>query len=255
MGLLTGKKGIIFGVANKNSIAWGIAQAAAAAGARLAFTYQIDRFRENLEELTREIDNPLLLPCDVDYDDQIDAVYAKIEEEFGTLDFVVHSIAHAKREDLAGDFRDTSRDGFAHALNVSAYSLIAIARPAVPLMATGGAIVTLTYLGSERAMLGYKVMGVAKAALEANVRYLAADLGPLNIRVNALSAGPINSLAARGVPGFVDFAKHLRDRSPLAAKTDTAQLGDTAVFLVSDLSRGITGETLYCDAGYHMMGA
>jgi enoyl-[acyl-carrier protein] reductase I len=190
MGLLTGKKGLIFGVANKNSIAWGIASATAAAGARLAFTYQIDRFRENLEELTKELEKPVLLPCDVGYDDQIEAVYARLKEEFGTLDFVVHCVAHARREDLQGLFRDTSRDGFAHALDVSAYSLIAVTRPAVPLMPNGGAVVTLTYLGSERAMLGYKVMGVAKAALEANVRYLAADLGPLNIRADQYSRRP-----------------------------------------------------------------
>ncbi len=253
MGLLTGKKGIIFGVADRHSIAWGIAQSTAAAGARLAFTYQIERFRKNLEDLTREIENPLLLECDVTNDEQIEEVYRKIAEEFGTLDFVVHSVAHARREDLAGKFRDTSRDGFKFALDVSAYSLIAVTRPAIPLMPNGGSIMTMTYLGSERAALGYNVMGVAKAALEANVRYLAADLGPQDIRVNALSAGPINTLAARGVPGFVDFAKYLREKSPLATKTDINQLGDAALFLVSDLSRGITGETIYCDAGYHMI--
>jgi enoyl-[acyl-carrier protein] reductase I len=255
MGLLTGKNGLIFGVADRHSIAWGIAQATAGAGARLAFTYQIERFQKNLAELTKDLDNPLLLQCDVNDDAQITEVYRRVGEEFGTLDFVVHSVAHARREDLAGRFRDTSRDGFNFALEVSAYSLIAVARPAVALMPNGGSIVTMTYLGSERAMLGYNVMGVAKAALEANVRYLAADLGPENIRVNAISAGPINTLAARGVPGFTDFARHLREKSPLALKTDTSQLGDTALFLVSELGRGVTGEVIYCDAGYHMMGA
>lgn len=254
MGLLSGKKGIIFGVADKHSIAWGIAQSAAREGAKLAFTYQLERFRKNLAELTSDLGEPLLLECDVTIDAQIEAVYNEIEQQFGRLDFIVHSVAHARREDLQGKFVDTTRDGFKFAMDVSAYSLIAVTRPAVRLMPEGGSIMTMTYLGSERAMLGYKVMGVAKAALEANVRYLAAELGPQNIRVNALSAGPINTLAARGVPGFVTFARYLRDTSPLAAKTDIHQLGDAAVFLLSDLSRGITGETIYCDAGYRMGG-
>ena len=255
MELLAGKVGIIYGVADRHSIAWGIAKAASDAGARLAFTYQHDRFKRNLADLTAELPDPLLLQCDVSDDAQIEAVYREIAEKFGRLDFLVHSIAHAKREDLTGKFHETSRDGFRMALDISAYSLIAVTRPAVPLMANGGSIITMSYLAAERAMLGYNVMGVAKAALEAEVRYLAADLGPQNIRVNAISAGPINTLAARGIPGFTDFAKGIREKSPLALKTDPAQLGDTAVFLVSDMGRGITGETIYVDAGYHILGA
>src|SRR5215204_6277173 len=227
---LTGKHGLVVGVANKRSIAWAIAQAATAAGARLAVTYQGERLEENVRDLAEGLQDPLLLPCDVTNDSQIDAVFEAIDRDFGGLDFVVHGAAFAKREDLSAPFSQTSRDGFAMAMDISAYSLIALTRGALPLMEKrgGGSILTLSYLGSERVFPNYNVMGVAKAALEANVRYLAADLGLKNIRVNAISAGPIKTISAMGIGGFSSILNVYRERAPLRRTVDTSEVGDAA---------------------------
>jgi enoyl-[acyl-carrier protein] reductase I len=253
---LQGKTGLIVGIANKRSISWAIAQAASAAGARLAVTYQGERLEENVRELSAGLTNPLILPCDVTDDAQIAHVYAEIDREFGGLDFVVHGAAFARREDLDGPFSQTTRDGFRLALDVSAYSLIALARGAAPLMERrgGGSILTLTYLGSERVFSNYKVMGIAKAALEACVKYLAADLGPKGIRVNAISAGPIKTLAAAGIPGFSAILQHYRDRAPLRRTVETAEVADAAVFLLSSASRAVTAEIMMVDAGFSSTG-
>ena len=255
---LTGKHGLIVGVANKRSIAWAIAEAASAAGARLAVTYQGERLEENVRDLSAALSDPLILPCDVTSDQQITAVFSRIEQEFGGLDFVVHAAAFAPREELAAGFPfvQTSRAGFALTMDVSAYSLIALSRAALPLMERrgGGSIVTLTYLGSERVFQNYNVMGVAKAALEASVRYLAADLGPKNIRVNAISAGPIKTLAASGISGFSSILQVYRDRAPLRRTVDTAEVADAAMFLIGPGGRGVTAEVLMVDAGYHATG-
>ena len=251
-----GKHGLIVGIANKRSISWAIAQATASRGARLALTYQ-GRFEEHVNELSQGLDAPaLVLPCDVSSDADIDAVFAKVEQEFGGLDFIVHGAAFANREDLLSSFTSTSREGFRTALDISAYSLVALARGGAPLMEKrgGGSILTLSYLGSERVFTNYNVMGVAKAALEASVRYLAADLGPRNIRVNAVSAGPIKTLAAAGIPGFSSILTVYRDRAPLRRSVETGEVGDAAAFLLSDAARGITGEVLMVDAGYHVTG-
>jgi len=251
-----GKHGLIVGVANKRSISWAIAQATARRGARLALTYQ-GRFEEHVNELSQGLDaQALVLPCDVSSDADIDAVFAKVDQEFGGLDFIVHGAAFANREDLLSPFTNTSREGFRTALDISAYSLVALARGGAPLMEKrgGGSILTLSYLGSERVFTNYNVMGVAKAALEASVRYLAADLGPRNIRVNAVSAGPIKTLAASGIPGFSSILTVYRDRAPLRRSVETAEVGDAAAFLLSDAARGITGEVLMVDAGYHVTG-
>jgi len=252
----TGKHGLIVGVANKRSLAWAIAQATARRGARLAITYQ-GRFEEHVKELSDGLTPaPLVLPCDVSSDDDIASVFATLEREFGGLDFVVHGAAFASRDDLSGPFANTSREGFRLALDISAYSLIALARGAGPLMARrgGGSIVTLTYLGSERVFPNYKVMGVAKAALEASVRYLAADMGPANVRVNAVSAGPVKTLAAAGISGFSSNLHVYPDRAPLRRNVDAAEVADAAAFLLSDAARGITGEVLMVDAGFHVTG-
>jgi enoyl-[acyl-carrier protein] reductase I len=251
-----GKHGLIVGVANKRSIAWAIAQATARRGARLALTYQ-GRFEEHVNELSRGLAEPaVVLPCDVASDSDIDSVLAKVDQEFGGLDFVVHGAAFAQREELSSPFSSTSREGFRVALDVSVYSLIALTRAALPLMEkrAGGSIVTLTYLGSERVFPNYNVMGVAKAALEATVRYLAADVGPKNIRVNAISAGPIKTLAAAGIAGFSNILGVYRDRAPLRRNVEAAEVGDAATFLLSDAGRGITGEVLMVDCGFHITG-
>jgi len=253
--LLEGKKGLIIGVANKHSIAWAIAQAAAREGAQMLFSYQNERLRENVEELVQTLPGASACVCDVGDDSQIDAMMKQAAEKLGRLDFVVHSLAFAPREELSGEFVNTSRQGFATALDVSAYSLVAVTRAAIPLMTEGGSIVTLTYLGSERVVPHYNVMGVAKAALEATVRYLAHDLGPKNIRVNAVSAGPIKTLAARGVSGISKMVDHHRAFAPLRRATEQGEVGDTALFLVSPLGRGITGEVIYVDGGYHILGS
>ena len=253
---LNGKQGLIVGVANKRSIAWGIAQAAGAAGARLAVTYQGERLEENVRELAESLANPLILPLDVTDDAQIADVFSAIEKEFGGLDFVVHGAAFAPREELAAPFVQTSREGFRISLDISAYSLVALARGALPLMERrgGGSILTLTYLGSERVFQNYNVMGVAKAALEACVRYLAADLGPKGVRVNAISAGPIKTLAASGISGFSSILQHYRDRAPLRRTDDTAEVADAAVFLLGPAARAVTAEVLMVDGGFHATG-
>ncbi|WHZ14093.1 MAG: Enoyl-[acyl-carrier-protein] reductase [NADH] [Nitrospira sp.] len=253
--LLEGKKGLIIGVANKHSIAWAIAQAAAREGAELMFNYQNERLRENVEELVQTLPGASASACDVGDDGQIEALVKEAGRKLGRLDFLVHSIAFAPREELTGAFLNTTRQGFSTALDVSAYSLVAVTRAAVPLMTEGGSVVTLTYLGSERVVPHYNVMGVAKAALEATVRYLANDLGPKNIRVNAVSAGPIKTLAARGVSGISKMVDHHRAFAPLRRATEQGEVGDTALFLVSPLGRGITGEVIYVDGGYHILGS
>jgi enoyl-[acyl-carrier protein] reductase I len=251
-----GKHGLIVGVANKRSIAWAIAQAASTAGARVALTYQGERLEENVRELAAALTDPLVLPCDVTEDAQIARVFEEVDRSFGGLDFLVHGAAYAARDDLSNPFVQTSRDGFRLALDVSAYSLIALSRGALPLMEkrAGGSILTLTYLGSERVFQNYNVMGVAKAALESSVRYLAADLGPKNIRVNAISAGPIKTLAAAGISGFTSILQHYRDRAPLRRTVDTSEVADAAVFLLSDAGRAVTAEVLMVDGGYHATG-
>jgi enoyl-[acyl-carrier protein] reductase I len=253
---LSGKTGLIVGVANKRSIAWAIAQAAAGAGARLAITYQGERLEENVRELAASLTDPLILPCDVTSDEQIAGVFSAIERDFGGLDFLVHAAAFAPREELSAPFVQTTREGFRLSLDISAYSLIALARGAAPLMEArgGGSILTLTYLGSERVFQNYNVMGVAKAALESTVRYLAADLGPRGIRVNAISAGPIKTLAASGISGFTSILQHYRDRAPLRRTVETAEVADAALFLLSAAGRAVTAEVLMVDAGYHATG-
>jgi enoyl-[acyl-carrier protein] reductase I len=251
-----GKHGLIIGVANKRSIAWAIAQATARRGARLALTYQ-GRFEEHVNDLSQGLGEPaLVLPCDVSSDGDIEAVCAKVDQEFGGLDFVVHGAAYAPREELSAPFSQTTREGFRVALDISAYSLIALTRGALPLMEKrgGGSVLTLTYLGSDRVFPNYNVMGVAKAALEATVRYLAADVGPKNIRVNAISAGPIKTLAASGISGFSNILGVYRDRAPLRRNVEAAEVGEAGAFLLSDAGKGITGEVLMVDSGFHVTG-
>ncbi|MDX2251653.1 MAG: enoyl-ACP reductase [Nitrospira sp.] len=252
--LLEGKKGLVIGVANKHSIAWAIAQSVASQGARLLFNYQNERLKQNVEELAATVPGAKAYACDVGSDTEIASLMQQVQKEFGRLDFLVHSLAFAPREELTGQFVNTTRQGFAMALDVSAYSLVAVARAAMPLMTDGGSIVTLSYLGAERVVPHYNVMGVAKAALECSVRYLAYDLGPKNIRVNAISAGPIKTLAARGVSGISKMIDHHKEFAPLRRPTEQGEVGDTALFLVSSLGRGITGEVIYVDGGYNIIG-
>ena len=253
--LLEGKTGLVMGVANKRSIAWGIANAVSKAGARLVLTYQSERLGENVNELAASLKDPLLIQCDVASDDQITAAMGRIREQVGHLDFVVHALAFAPREALDGMYADTKRDDFKTALDVSAYSLVSVSRAAMPLMqGRQSAIVTLTYLGSERVVQNYNVMGVAKAALESSVRYLANDLGPHGIRVNAISAGPIKTLASSAVGGISGMIKLHAEKAPLRRAVDIDEVGDVGLFLVSPLSRGVTGEVIYVDGGYHILG-
>ena len=253
--LLEGKLGVVLGIANKRSIAWGIAKAASREGARLAVTYQGERLEENVRELAADLEDPLILPCDVGRDQDIDALAGAVKEAFGGLDFVVHCVAYALREELDGEFLDTSREGYRIAQDVSSYSLTAVAQRMAPLMdGRGGSIVTLSYLGGERVVPHYNVMGVAKAALEMSVRYLAADLGPRGIRVNAISAGPIKTLAASGVHGLSKMLEYHRSHAPLRKNTEQDEVGDAGVFLLSSLSRGVTGEVIHVDGGFHVMG-
>jgi len=255
-GRMQGKVGLIVGVANHRSLAWAIAQAVAAQGARVVLTYQ-ERFEEHVKELAATLSpDTLVLPCDVQQDAEIAAVFERIQQECGGLDFLVHGVAFASREDLTGGFVNTSREGFGTALDISAYSLIALARGAQPLMHArgGGSIVTLSFLGSDRVFPNYNVMGVAKAALESSVRYLASDLGPGGIRVNAISAGPVKTLAAAGIGGFSSILGVVREKSPLRRAIDTSEVGSAAAFLLGDDSRGITGEVMMVDAGYHVLG-
>ena len=250
--LLENKYGIIFGVANKRSIAWATAQACAGAGARLAFTYQNERLKENVESLTAGTDSPLV-QCDVTKPEEVEATFAAVRERFGRLDFLVHSLAFAPREALAGEFVNTTREAFLTALDISAHSLTELARAAAPLMTEGGSIVSMTYYGAEKVVPNYNVMGVAKAALEASTRYLAADLGPRNIRVNAISAGPIQTLAARGVGDLGTMLRHHAERAPLRRNVEAREVGNAALFLLSPLSSGVTGEVLHVDCGYNIM--
>ncbi|MBM7582334.1 enoyl-[acyl-carrier protein] reductase I [Caldicoprobacter guelmensis] len=252
--LLKGKNILIMGVANKWSIAWGIAQSCLKAGANLIFTYQGERTKDAVEELVSGIPGALLYPCDVTSDQEIIDLFENIKRDVGVLHGVVHSLAFAKKEELAGAYYNTSREGYLLAQNISAYSLVAVARHALPLMTEGGSIVTLTYIGGERVVPNYNVMGVAKAALECSVKYLAVDLGPYNIRVNAISAGPIKTLAARGVKNFSEMLKTYEEKVPLRRNIDQSDVGDAALFLLSHLSRGITGEVIHVDAGYHILG-
>ena len=250
--LLEGKQGIIFGVANKRSIAWATARACLDAGAQLAFSYQNERLRENVESLVAGTDSPLV-QCDVSNAEEVDAAFAAVGEKFGRLDFLVHSLAFAPREALEGEYVATTREAFLTALDVSAYSLAALARAAAPLMTEGGSIVSMTYYGAEKVVQNYNVMGVAKAALEASTRYLASDLGKHNIRVNAVSAGPLNTLAARGVGNMGSMLKHHAERAPLRRNVEAREVGNAALFLLSPLASGITGEVLHVDCGFNIM--
>jgi len=255
MGILDNKIGLVFGVANKRSIAWAIAQAWHAAGARLAFTYQGARLKENVEELAGTFGpDTLILPCDVTSDDQIAAVFSEVGSKLGRLDLLLHSVAYAPKEALEGKFINTTREGFKMAHDISAYSLVALARGAEPLMANGGSIVAMSYYGAEKVIPNYNVMGVAKAALEASTRYLAYDMGPKKIRVNCISAGPVNTLAARGIGGFTEMLKYYEAHAPLKRNVTGEELGATGVFLASDGAAAITGQTLYVDCGYQIMG-
>jgi enoyl-[acyl-carrier protein] reductase I len=257
MGDLTGTNGLIVGVANKRSLAWVIAKAADEAGAKLTLSYANERFAKNATKLAETLNHPAqLVPCDVSRDDEIKTLYQAVETEYGGLDFLVHGVAFASRESLSNPFVQTTRPDFLQALDVSAYSLVALARGAKPLMERrgGGSIVTLTYLGSQRVFPNYNVMGVAKAALEATVRYLASDLGPSNIRTNAVSAGPIKTLAASGIGGFTQILQHYRDLAPLGRTVDATEVASAAVFLLGPSSRGVTGEVMMVDAGYNVTG-
>jgi enoyl-[acyl-carrier protein] reductase I len=255
MSLLAGKTGIVFGVANKRSIAWAIAQAWAREGARLAFTYQGDRVKENVEELAGTFGaDTLILPCDVTKDEDIAGVFQTAGAKFGKLDLLLHSVAFAPKEALEGQFVNTSREAYRIAHDVSAYSLVALSRAAAPLMTDGGSIVAMSYYGAEKVVPHYNVMGVAKASLEASTRYLAYDLGPKKIRVNCISAGPVNTLAARGISGFSEMLKHYEVHSPLKRNVTPEELGATGVFLASNGAAAITGQVLYVDSGYQIMG-
>lgn len=255
MGVLDGKTGIVFGVANRRSIAWAIAQSWHQAGAKLAFTYQGERLKDNVEQLAGTFgDDVLMIPCDVARDEDIERVFSDVGQRFGKLDLLLHSVAFAPKEALEGTFLDTTRDAFRVAHDISAYSLVALARAAAPMMGDGGSIVAMTYYGSEKVIPHYNVMGVAKASLEASTRYLAHDLGPRKIRVNCISAGPVNTLAARGVSGFTSMLKHYEAHAPLRRNVTTEELGATGTFLASDGAAAITGQVLYVDCGYQIMG-
>ncbi|HEY6330361.1 MAG TPA: enoyl-ACP reductase [Blastocatellia bacterium] len=252
--LLDGKRGIVFGVANKRSLAWAIARRTVEEGASLALTYQGERIEENVRELAQTLNDPLIIPCDVTKGDEMEAAFSEVKEKMGGLDFLVHAVAFARREELDGEFINTSREGYLIAQEISSYSLTAMARFAAPLMENGGSILALTYLGGERVIPHYNVMGVAKAALDMSVRYLAADLGPKAIRVNAISAGPIKTLSFAGIKGSSKILEHVRERAPLRRNVEQTEVADAALFLLSNMSRGITGETLHVDSGYHIIG-
>jgi enoyl-[acyl-carrier protein] reductase I len=254
MKLLDGKKALIFGVANNRSIAWGIAQAFHNQGAELGFSYGIAQLEKRVRPLAAELGVTFVEQCDVTSDEEIEATFTKAADHFGQIDILVHAVAFARQEDLEGRFYNTSREGFRLALDVSAYSLVALTRAAVPLMSHGGSVLTLSYYGAEKVVPHYNVMGVAKAALEASVRYLAADLGPQGIRVNAISAGPIKTLAAAGIAGFRKMLHYVGERAPLRRNVDQDEVGRSALWLCSDLGSGITGEVIYVDAGYHILG-
>jgi enoyl-[acyl-carrier protein] reductase I len=255
MKLLEGKRGVVFGVANDRSIAWAIAQALHSAGAELAFTYAGEILEKRVRPLAEGIGAKIVLPCDVAKDDEIERVFQTLRQEWGGLDILVHAIAYAAKEDLSSPYLQTSRQGFHLALDVSTYSLVALTRQAAPLMeGRKGSVVTMTYVGSEKVIPNYNVMGVAKAALEASVRYLAHDLGPKGIRVNAISAGPIKTLAASGIAGFKEMLHYSSERAPLRRNVDAEEVARTALYLVSDMASAVTGEVIYVDAGYNIMG-
>lgn len=252
---LAGKIGVVFGVANKRSIAWAIAKAWAAAGAKLFFNYQGERLKDNVEELVGEFgEGTPLWPCDVSKDEDIAGFFEKVRGQTDRLDLMLHSVAFAPKEALEGDFVSTTREAFRTAHDISAYSLVALSREAAPLMTNGGSIVAMSYYGAEKVVPHYNVMGVAKASLEASTRYLAYDLGPKKIRVNCISAGPVNTLAARGIAGFTAMLKHYQEHAPLKRSCDPAELGETGVFLASDGAAAITGQVIYVDGGYQIMG-
>jgi len=253
-GLLAGKRGLIMGVANDRSIAWGIARAAHAAGAELGFTYQGEALAKRVRPLAQSVGSDMVLPCDVANDDSIEEAFAEVERRWGGLEFLVHAIAYADKDELKGKYVNTSRENFVRSLDISCYSFTAVAQRAVPLMGDGGSLLTLTYYGAERVMPHYNVMGVAKAALEASVRYLASDLGKDRIRVNAISAGPIKTLAASGIGDFRYILKWNEYNSPLKRNVSLDQVGGAAVYLLSDLSSGVTGEVHHVDSGYHVVG-
>ncbi len=252
--MLTGKKGVIFGVANQHSLAWKIAQRCAHYGASLALTYQNERFEEKVNALAGELPDAFTLQCDLNNDSEIVALVSALRERWGQVDFMAHCVAYALREELGGRYIDTSREGFKIAMETSVYTFVAAVRYLEPLFSPGASILTLTYLGSERVVPGYNVMGVAKAALEASVRYLAYELGDRQIRVNALSPGPVSTLAARGIRGFTSMMEYVRTHAPFKRDTDPYEVGDAAVFLFSEMGRGITGEVIYVDVGYHILG-
>jgi enoyl-[acyl-carrier protein] reductase I len=251
---MQGKNAVIFGVANKRSIAWAIAQAMSQAGAKLAITYQNERMKQEAYELITSLPGAEAFQCDVASDAEIEQLFAQLKTRYGRLDALAHCVAYAQAEDLKSDFLNTSREGFRIAHDVSVYSLIAVTRAAAPLMTEGGSVVTLSYLGAERVVPGYNVMGVAKASLEATVRYLANSVGPSRIRVNAISAGPLKTLAARGVGDLGQMMRNHAEHAPLKRNVDVKEVGDTALFLCSDMGSGITGETIYVDCGYNIMG-
>lgn len=257
MGFLTGKRALVFGVASNRSIAWGIAKAMHREGAELAFTYMGERLRERMEKLAGECDSDIVVPCDVEKDEQIEAVFEHLDDYWDSLDIIVHSVAYAPKELLEGDYLDNiTRNGFNTAHDISSYSLAAIAKAGRHMMQNreDASIITMSYLGAVRAFPGYNVMGLAKASLEANVRYLAHSLGPEGIRVNAISAGPIKTLAAKGITGFNKIIKHVEQSSPLRRNVTIEEVGNTSAFLCSNLASGITGEVIYVDAGYHTAG-
>lgn len=256
MGMLEGKRGIIFGVANDHSLAWSCAQALHAEGAQLAFTYQGEALERRVRPLAESLGSTFVEACDLSEDEQIEKIFEKLHKHWPHLDFVIHAVAFANKQDLEGHYVDTSRDGFKLALDVSAYTLTAVAKYAVPLMNdnAGGSIVTLSYYGAEKVVPHYNVMGVAKAALEASVRYLAADLGEKKIRVNAISAGPVRTLAAMGISGFREMLKYVADRAPLKRNVQAEEVGKSALYLISDLASGVTGEVIHVDCGYSIMG-
>ena len=255
MSILSGKTGLVFGVANKRSIAWAIAKAWSDAGANLIFNYQGDRLKDNVTELAQTFgeDTPLY-PCDVSKDEEIDGFFDKVKEHTDKVDLMLHSVAFAPREALTGDFLSTSREAFAISHDISAYSLVALCQRAAPLMTDGGSVVAMSYYGAEKVVPHYNVMGVAKASLEASTRYLAYDLGTKNIRVNCISAGPMQTLAARGIGGFTDMVNHYNEHAPLKRSCTGEELGQTGVFLASDGAASITGQVIYVDGGYQIMG-
>lgn len=253
-GILEGKTALALGVANKMSIAWGIAEALSAAGAEVILTYQGERLKKRVEALAADLGpKTKIYPCDVASDEEIDALFDALKKDYTQLDTILHSIAFAPKESLEGRFVDTTREAFRVAHDISAYSLVGLARAALPMMSAGGSIICLTYYGAEKVVPNYNVMGVAKAALEASTRYLAADLGEQGIRVNAISAGPVNTLAARGISGFTSMLEHHKEKAPLKRNVELTELGATAVFLASEGATGITGQTLYVDCGYQIM--